>query len=277
MFGLGPTEILIVLVVLIAIGNPHTRSFALGCLGVGCVVLVLSFFVFTALQPYVSSTEQPVQPFADYRPAALRSLPQAPAIGLLPLDAPDPEAALDPQAAEDQPLSDPDRPAWVDAPGGFENGVYRTIAVSDPYTTKQEADVALNYQMMEVTRRYLEKLDVPLPDQLPLDTAYIRLKICKDEFTEVLDTSVGPMRRVHVLMEFDAAVAEDLKRRLHGLLVHQRITQAGAAAVWVLALLGTVFGYLKLDTATKGSYTRRLQLGAAGAILALVAAALAIV
>ena len=40
----------------------------------------------------------------------------------------------------------------------------------------------------------------------------------------------------------------------------------------VLLLVTTLFGYFKLDTATRGYYTGRLQFAAAAAILALVAA-----
>jgi hypothetical protein len=38
-------------------------------------------------------------------------------------------------------------------------------------------------------------------------------------------------------------------------------------------VLGTVFGYLKLDTLTRGYYTHRLQFAAAGLILATAGAA----
>ena len=40
----------------------------------------------------------------------------------------------------------------------------------------------------------------------------------------------------------------------------------------VLGFLGLVFGYLKLDTATRGYYTGRLQIGALAAVLSLAAA-----
>ena len=47
----------------------------------------------------------------------------------------------------------------------------------------------------------------------------------------------------------------------------------GIGAGWVMALLGTIFGYLKLDTLTRGYYTRRLQLVAGAVILTLIGAA----
>jgi purine-cytosine permease-like protein len=48
--------------------------------------------------------------------------------------------------------------------------------------------------------------------------------------------------------------------------------QTGLGAGAVLLLLGTMFSYLKLDTETRGYYTGRLQFGAAGVILAIIAA-----
>ena len=51
---------------------------------------------------------------------------------------------------------------------------------------------------------------------------------------------------------------------------HRLLGLAGGAAA-VLLVLGSVFGYLKLDTMTRGYYTRRLQFAAALVILTVVA------
>ena len=53
---------------------------------------------------------------------------------------------------------------------------------------------------------------------------------------------------------------------LSPLVLHERVGKATYVGL-VLALLGTMFGYLKIDTATRGYYTRRLQLVSTLAIL----------
>ena len=52
--------------------------------------------------------------------------------------------------------------------------------------------------------------------------------------------------------------------------VTSRLAHVGLAVVAVLAGLGAVFTYLRLDTATKGYYSGRLQIATATVILGLV-------
>jgi hypothetical protein len=125
------------------------------------------------------------------------------------------------------------------------------VVVSDPWATKRECDAALNAQLLDATQNYLAaRLGERAPERLPVDLAYIRHRVCQDEYTEILDTSVGPMRRVHVLLEFDEPVARDLLARARAALTHRRLFQAGGAAAAVLAALGVVFGYLSLTKRT---------------------------
>ena len=54
-------------------------------------------------------------------------------------------------------------------------------------------------------------------------------------------------------------------------LVAERLKYTAVATGGLFGLLATVFGYLKLDTLTRGYYTGRLRMAAAMTILALVA------
>jgi hypothetical protein len=56
-----------------------------------------------------------------------------------------------------------------------------------------------------------------------------------------------------------------------------RLAQAGLGIGVIVLLLGTMFSYFKLDTATRGYYTGRLQFATAGTILTLVAASVLLV
>ena len=48
------------------------------------------------------------------------------------------------------------------------------------------------------------------------------------------------------------------------------MAQVSGVALWVLALVGSVYTFLKVDTATKGYYTKRLQVAAAVVILTII-------
>ena len=51
-------------------------------------------------------------------------------------------------------------------------------------------------------------------------------------------------------------------------------TNIGARLGLLLAFVGTIFGYLKMDTATRGYYSGRLRFGAGIVLLAIVGGAL---
>jgi hypothetical protein len=113
---------------------------------------------------------------------------------LLPQVAPLPETTAgiplhkegSPPEPNDEPPKPPqsDRPAWVGRPDGIEGGAYHTVVVSDPYTTKRECDLALNAQLIDATQNYLAaRLGERAPEELPVDLAYIRHSVCKDEYT----------------------------------------------------------------------------------------------
>ena len=53
-------------------------------------------------------------------------------------------------------------------------------------------------------------------------------------------------------------------------LVQRRVGVAAGGMGLVIIVLGTLFGYLKLDTATRGYYSGRLKLAAAAVILSAV-------
>ena len=53
-----------------------------------------------------------------------------------------------------------------------------------------------------------------------------------------------------------------MRRRLHDTVVEQRLWYAGGGAALVLALLGTIYGYLKLDLWAGEGARARLQLAA---------------
>ena len=99
---------------------------------------------------------------------------------------------------------------------------------------------------------------------------YIMSEICREEYTETVSSSVGDMKRVHVLMEFDSAIDNHLRAAWQRYERLDRLSSVGGIAGLVLAGLATVFGLLKFDTWTRGYYTKRLLIGVPSAIIAII-------
>jgi hypothetical protein len=87
------------------------------------------------------------------------------------------------------------------------------------------------------------------------------------EYYETVERSFGPMKKVYTMLEFTPSVDAELRRRWDELRREDRFAVVGAGAGSVLGLIGLVFGMLKVDTWTKGYYTKRLFLGVPAAII----------
>jgi hypothetical protein len=98
---------------------------------------------------------------------------------------------------------------------------------------------------------------------------FIEREIARDEYVETVERSVGPMMKSHTLLEFTPAVDKELRQYWDAHQRKERFAVVGAGAGSVLGLLGLCYGLLKVDTWTKGYYTKRLFLGVPAAIIAL--------
>jgi hypothetical protein len=88
------------------------------------------------------------------------------------------------------------------------------------------------------------------------------------EYLETIDhPDLGPMKRLYVQIEFSPHVKNSLRRFVEADQRERRLTFAGVGAGSVFGLLGLAFALLKLDTWTKGYYTKRLFLGLPAAII----------
>ena len=175
----------------------------------------------------------------------------------------------------------PDRPEWVGIAPRFVGNVYRTSVVSGPFSSTEECRVEIDNEIPVIVCEYLDRIvDTRLAPvnltsaekqlrKLGITPDYIRSKIWRADYTEFVDSSVnsigmemGKMQQLHVLLEFDDEVKYDLKQRWQDSLLKERLVTVGFGSSLLLIFLGLVFGYLKIDTATKGFYTRHLQVAA---------------
>ena len=150
-----------------------------------------------------------------------------------------------------------------------------TSVSSGLYLTHREAMHALDEQLKVATEEYIgEYLQSDLAPQLVrFSLPEIKQKLLRTEnlYDEKIIAPTSPMHQIHVRLEFDNEFRELLDKKWGELRATYRLAQTGLVTGGVLLLLATVFGYFRLDNATRGYYTGRLQFMAAAAILAIVA------
>jgi len=107
------------------------------------------------------------------------------------------------------------------------------------------------------------------PDaQYLLDRALVRFSEAEDK---VFEEPMGKMKLVTMQLDITAKQASEIQKQAQ----HQRMAERQKSSLLVLlgvvCLLGVVGGYLRLEEATKGYYTRWLRLAAVGVLLVIVA------
>lgn len=171
-------------------------------------------------------------------------------------------------------------PPWVITPPKAIGNVYRKSVASDPFVTEEECRRQLESEQLPqaVSHRikqlvsgeagYPVTVASPLPLGIGLD--YIFREICVDDFTGEVNSSVGTMKKVHVLLEFNDSVDSDLRQAWLNHEQSSRLQSFGKYALIALAALAAIYGLLRIDTWTRGYYSKQLLWGSAIAIIAVV-------
>lgn len=163
-------------------------------------------------------------------------------------------------------------PEWAHGGDRLVDGVYRMPVSIGPYPSAADCDREKPQAFADAVKRYAnEYLTEGAGERVSIPTAYINQHIYRTTAEEWRETSLGRMVIAHHLLEFDDGVRHHIEDVYRESLVAQRLKYAGLGAAGVFGLLATVFGYLKLDTLSRGYYTGRLRATAVAAILGLVA------
>ena len=232
------------------------------------------------------SAEQslPVIPVEAKKPAKASRLPRAKAKA----EAEEADESAIPLEADPSKIRAPARPAWLDSEPAQVDDVYRVPVSSGPQEKLAECRPALDQAMNKAVAAYIDeyfgsqKAGRLRPSEVIFyDLNYIRRHLVKpgNTFEEKLRMSFGPMYQTHALLEFGPAFRKeldgrrgDLERYLREAAMAYRLRGLALGFGAVLCLLTVVFGYFRLDTATRGYYTGRLQFLAAAAILGVIVA-----
>jgi hypothetical protein len=196
------------------------------------------------------------------------------------------------------PKSDVNRPAWVKSKPKRVGEVQREVLVTQEWSTEsecqREADIGLLFKTYEHIQRlagvsydrnsmeYRVMLDESFKPYIRdsrleslrsagITLDYIRREIAKDEYLETVERSVGPMMKLYTLVEFSPSVDRELRAHWDAFRRQERMAAVGFGAGGILGLIGLAYGLLKVDTWTKGYYTKRLFVGVPAAIICLMA------
>jgi hypothetical protein len=189
------------------------------------------------------------------------------------------------------PSSGRPRPEWLeseDVRTGEIDGVDTTAVCSGPFEHLGECRPALDAALEQAVSDYIDDYLGPVYGEnfkassvVSYEAQYIREHLVGADnlFDEKRELSFGPMYQSHALIKFTPEFRQVLDERRSEVdhqwqqfVVTGRLLGVALVFGLILAFLAVVSGYFRLDTATRGFYTARLQFLAAVAILAVIVA-----
>jgi hypothetical protein len=168
-----------------------------------------------------------------------------------------------------------ERPDWVVNPPKQIGNVRKFVVVSDPFLTVEECrrDADSKMQNLAINRACQlsgagsRRTGAAALADLGLGADYVRRELCTDEYIDVIDSSVGEMRKTYSLVEFNETQDALLVDRARSYSRQEGLKDVTLIGSGVLASVAMLFGLLKVDTWTRGYYTKRLFLGVPAAII----------
>jgi hypothetical protein len=160
-------------------------------------------------------------------------------------------------------------PEWAKTGGGVgKDGNYCTVIVSGPYQSFDFCWQDLSQKLDDSIRNYLQIQPVDSRGRVPRVgmSDELRKMAVTQHFLETADFSVGQMQTLYTRLEFTPQFRETAAAWHRDLLADSRMMFTGIGAAILVALLAIVYGYFRIDTATRGFYTWRLR-GIAGVLM----------
>lgn len=158
-------------------------------------------------------------------------------------------------------------PKWTTEPEGpMADGTYVIPVRIGEFSSAEEIQSELLPSIRSALNSYMAQfIDHQAPALIQLPPGYVvDHGIVADRWNGIRNDSLAgaPMHSMWLKLRFDANVRRDLQARFEQAKVTHRLGAFGLGGGLLLALLGTLYGYLKLDTVTKGFYSGRLRLAA---------------
>ncbi len=154
-------------------------------------------------------------------------------------------------------------------PKTADGDAYIMSVSTDPYTTMQECEAKVPEVLQSAVDQYVDKSpELQQMGHVRLSPEQLR-QLVVAEYEELWQSQslLGPMPRIHLLLTFDKNAITLIKDAMKERLFTDHATIAGAGFIGLWLLLAVIWGYLKLDLATKGAYHKRLTAAAVFTIL----------
>lgn len=162
------------------------------------------------------------------------------------------------------------RPRWVEAVSAPVGTVHVVSVSSGPWESPATAMSRLDEELKQAVDKYAVELieDPKAAQRVSLSAREIRQRLtAEDIYAEVIEVEVGRMHQVHARLQFDDNFRDLIRQRWRQAVTFGRLGIFGTGFLVLLTTLAAAFGYFKVDTATRGDYSRRLQLLTGVAIL----------
>ncbi len=159
----------------------------------------------------------------------------------------------------------PSIPDWARQPDVLSGPVHSMVAVD----TVEGLDAKLTEKTNEYINWYIG--DDVASDAINYDIQFIKQHLLVKTEHRQREMSGEKVSAAYALLEFDESFRRQLDEQWRDAVSKRRVLFAGLIGGSVLALLGVVLSYFRLDSATRGFYTGRLQFVSIAAILTLIA------
>jgi hypothetical protein len=157
----------------------------------------------------------------------------------------------------------PGRPEWIGKGPELTGKVHKIPVASGPYADNSESQRALDQAIAKATQHYIaEQLGSDIAPQLiQYNVRVIKKRFVKQDNTyhDVARYSVGWMHENFALLEFDQKFRDEIDRKWTKIQATSRLAETGVVSGGVLLLVGSIFGYFRLNNSTRGYYSRRLK------------------
>ena len=186
------------------------------------------------------------------------------------------------QESSDQQTAPEGVPEWFKSQDEKIGDVHYLMVTSKPAATMLEAERGIGPAAFEAVLRFAGRRLFQQPNQelafklgitesLVVDELlspeFQHIGIVENSFTEEMKKRLGERHaklycayvRVEITPEFLTSIDEKWDNDQ----TRQRVVSTGIVGGGLLCFLGVIFGYLRLNHATRGFYSRRLQMGAA--------------
>ena len=160
------------------------------------------------------------------------------------------------------------KPDWLGNPPRLIDDCYQVSVSTTPYATPLDCSPELNQEIERAVDEYAARVlngQAAGTIRLPMD--YVHSHLVKSQYQEAVTTSVGPMVKLHALLEFDRETRSRIDQQWNDVLMVRRLRHAGGGLAGLLLVLSVAWGYLRTDLATAGAYRGRLRILATLAIL----------